>query len=93
MKKEAISENQVKKTYLIPEDICEKLEQMANENKRSINNELVYILDSFIKMPILLETGIKKEIQKIADEKGWSISYTVNFYLGLKLTDENKRIE
>ena len=85
--------NLKKVAYRLPPELCEKLEKSAIENRRSINDELITIIEDFIDIPIKWEPGIMKAIKELAKKQGWSVSYTVNFLLGMKLSDIDIKID
>jgi TfoX/Sxy family transcriptional regulator of competence genes len=80
-------EELTKVSYRLPAGICDKLEELAVLNRRSINDELVLILQDYFNMPVKWEKWIEKSIKEIAQEKGYTISWALNFLVGMKLSD------
>jgi len=73
--------------YRIPDEIHKKLEELAELNGRSVNSEVINILRDYLEMPVKWEKWIIKAIQEIALEKGYTVSWAVNFLVGMKLSD------
>ena len=83
----------VKKTYKLPKELCDRLEASAVKNKQTNNKELIDILENYFSSEdksekiIKLEPWIEKSITEVAEKKGSSLSWEVNFLLALKLSD------
>jgi hypothetical protein len=74
-------------TARLPKGIYEKIENQSNENRRSINDELIIILneyfdDSFVK----LDTAIKIAVAKFAEAKGLTITAATNYLVSTKIS-------
>ena len=74
-----------KVAYRIPPDICEKLKEIAIINRRSVNDEVITILQDYFDMPVKWEKWIEKKVKDIALEKGYTISWAVNYLVGTQL--------
>lgn len=71
--------------YRLPPDICDKLNEIAVINRRSINDEVIEILRDYFNMPIKWEKWIIQTIKKIAIEKGYTISWAINYLVATRL--------
>ena len=82
--------NTLRKTYELPKEICEKLANSAKENLRSINFELINILQDYFETgAIKWEPWIIKAIERYAQTRGASFSWAVNDLISQKIEDFN----
>jgi len=78
--------------YRLPDDLCEKLEKIAILNHRSINDELISILNDYFNMPIAWENHVVEKVKSIALEGGYTVSFAVNFVIS-KYLEELQEIQ
>ena len=74
-------------TARLPKDVYQKIENQAKENRRSINDELIVILNeyfdgSFVK----LDTTIKKTVAMYAESKGFTIAEATNYLVATRIS-------
>jgi len=76
-----MNENEIiqKVAYQLPGHLCEKLKFSAKTNRRSINEELAFILQEYLSQEyVTWEPWIKKEIEHYSKTKNSSFSWAAN---------------
>jgi len=86
--------NTVRRTYELPKSICEALEKSAENNMRSINFELINILQEYFNSDFVkLEPHTKKIIDDHAKRHGSSFSWAANYLLADGIRHEEEAVE
>jgi hypothetical protein len=62
------AEELVKATYRLPKDLCEELENLAITHRRSINDELITILEEYFAILMRFPEGLSGRLRRISLE-------------------------
>jgi len=80
-------------TYRLPPEIIEKMEELSNIDRRSINDTVITILQDYLDMPVKWETWIINTIKEIAIEKKYTISWALNYLVANALNEVGRGFE
>jgi hypothetical protein len=77
----------LKKTYLLPSEICNNIEKASKEHDRNINEEIIFILKEYFSDGLVkLDPTIKNAVEKYARNKGITVTEAVNYLVSTKIS-------
>ena len=67
MKAREINDELLDRAYRLPKNIIEEIEKSADKNRRSINNEMIVILDLYFNKTICLPDDLRDRLDRVSE--------------------------